>query len=314
MLLAPGRRFLSEHPALQSGLVLSFHQGPFPLLVEPYLDAGLDPVILLNPSAREGFQEKVEKLRSILGHQGKVRWICVGEKGFIRKLIKVLREDAPVIAFIDGNSGESGMDGTRRDGALYSLPGRDIKVRTGLARLACRLQCPVHLASVHWDERMQVIWEAQTDQTPAATADPDEVTRRLFDWIFSQVMARPEQWDFWVMLREASACFSPGLGVDGRIPAGLRDDFIHAFHICLERSAASVRLHLDRQVEVWPGGVLANLTDDRFYPAEGLRDQDLADMREAPRSLEELSEEHGFHWVKFHGLRLCLLGMARLGA
>ncbi|PIE76761.1 hypothetical protein CSA17_00490 [bacterium DOLJORAL78_65_58] len=313
-LLAPGRRFLAEHPELRSGLVLSFHQGPFPLLVEPYLAAGLDPVILLHPSARENFREMVEQSRAVMGHKGKVRWSCVGEKGFIRQLIKAVREGAPVIAFIDGNSGESGMDGTRRDGALYSLPGRDIKVRTGLARLVCRLQCPMHMAAVHWNERMEMVWEAETDQTPAPTEDPEAVTRRIFDWVFSQIMARPEQWDFWIMLREACACFSPALGADDRLPAGLHDDFIHAFHICLERSASSVRLHLDRQVEVWPGDVLVNLTDDRFYSAEGLRDQDLETMREAPRSLEELSAEHGLHWVKFHGLRLCLLGMARLGA
>lgn len=314
MLLAPGRSYLAENPALRRGLTISFHQGPFPLLVEPFLAAGLDPVVLLNPSAREGFAARVEKLRGILRHEGRVRWLGVGDRGFIRNLMGALRGDQPVIAFLDGNSGESGLDGTRRDGALYSLPGRDIRVRTGLARLACRLECPVHLAAVHWDENMRVVWEGRTDQRWERGDDPRQVTKLLFDWIFSRVMERPEQWDFWTMLRETAACFSPGLLDGGRIPAGLRDDFIHAFNICLERSPASVRLHLDRQVEVWPGDVLADLTDDRFFPAEGLRDQDLAELREEPISLERLAEQHGFHWVKFHVLRLCLLGMARLGA
>ncbi|MBU2503256.1 hypothetical protein KJ682_18150, partial [bacterium] len=66
-------------------------------------------------------------------------------------------------------------------------------------------------------------------------------------------------------------------------------------------------------VEVWREAFLADLSADRFYPAAGLRDQDLEILRTGRPTLAELSEYHGRAWVGFHGLRLCLLGMARLG-
>ena len=312
-ILAPGRRFLENNPEMKSGLIISFHQGPYNLLAEPFLTAGLDPVILLNPSAKENFIASTAKLKKRLGHRGEVEWITVGEPGFVRRLFKVIRDGRPVLAYLDGNNGTDGMDGTRKNGMTYSLPGRDIRVRTGLARLICRLQCPVHPVALHWSDENKLIWEKKPSQQWNRKDDPKRVTQLLYDWIFSEVMTRPEQWNYWIMVRQASACFSPGLDQGVRVPAGLREDFIHAFYICLERSAHSVRLLLDRSVEVWPGDVLVDLTEDRFYPAEGLRDLDLQSLRDHQPTLENLSEEHGIHWVKFHALRLCLLGMARLG-
>jgi len=312
-ILAPGRRFIKKHPEIKSGLVISFHQGPYNLLAEPFLDAGLDPVILLNPSARDNFIESTTKYKKRLGHRGEVEWITVGDPGFVRRLFKVIKDGRPVLVYLDGNSGIDGMDGTRKNGMTYTLPGRDIRVRTGLARLICRLQCQVHPMALHWSNDNKLVWEKQPSQQWSRKDDPRRVTQLLYDWVFSEVMTRPEQWNYWIMLRQASACFSPGMGQGTRVPAGLREDFIHAFYICLERSANSVRLLLDRNVEVWPGDVLVDLTEDRFYPAEGLRDQDLKSLRDHQPTLENLKEEHGLLWVKFHALRLCLLGMARLG-
>ncbi len=312
-ILAPGRRFLEDHPEIKSGLVISFHQGPYNLLAEPYLAAGLDPVILLNPTAKGNFLHSTAKLKKRLGHRGEVEWIAVGEPGFVLRLFKVIRDGRPVLAYLDGNSGADGMNGTRKNGMTYTLPGRDIRVRTGLARLICRLQCLVHPVALHWSGEGELVWDKQPSQHWLRKDDPRQVTRLLYDWIFSEVLARPEQWQYWIMLRQASACFSPGMDQGSRVPTGLREDFIHAFNVCLERSAGSVRMLLDRSVEVWPGDVLVDLTEDRFYPAEGLRDQDLQSLRDSQPTLQKLSEEHGIHWVKFHALRLCLLGIARLG-
>ena len=205
------------------------------------------------------------------------------------------------------------MEGTRGRGLKYSLPGRDIRIRTGLARLLCRLQCAAHLVALHWDEAGDLVWEKEPTQHWTRKDDPDHVSRLMFDWCFSEIMKRPHQWQHWPMLRDASACFSPGLNQGSMVPRGLREDFIHSFNICLDRSPDSVCLVLDKHAEVWPGDVLADLTDDRFFPAEGLQDQDLLSLRNGRPTLQQLCDEHGLHWVKFHALRLCLLGMARLG-
>ena len=93
----------------------------------------------------------------------------------------------------------------------------------------------------------------------------------------------------------------------------MRGDCEKSFGICLDHAPGTVRLILEKDVEVWPGDVLADLTEDRFYPAAGLRDRDLDLLREDHPTLAELNAHHGEAWVRFHGLRLCLLGMARLG-
>ncbi len=50
--LEPGRRFLQSHPELAAGLVVSMHVGPYQFLPEPFLAAGISPVILLDRRAR----------------------------------------------------------------------------------------------------------------------------------------------------------------------------------------------------------------------------------------------------------------------
>ncbi len=311
--LAPGHNLLQQNHGLSSGLVVSLHQGPYQLLAEPFLAAGLDPVILLNSEARDSFREPTKAFMKALGHRGKIQWVSVGDRGFARELIRAIRDERPVLVYLDGNSGEEGLQGTRNKGLVYNLPGRDIRVRTGLARLASRLQCPVHPVALHWDEEGTIVWQSFPSQQWSRGDDPNQITRLLYDWCFSEIMMRPHQWQYWAMLRESSACFSPGMGNSTQVPEGLREDFIRAFTICLEQSAATVKLLLEKSVEVWPGGILVDLTDDRFFLAEGIRDQDLKILRDGEPTLQELCAEHGLHWVKFHALRLCLLGMARLG-
>ncbi len=115
------------------------------------------------------------------------------------------------------------------------------------------------------------------------------------------------------MLKDSSACFATTGLDEPRVPQGLRDDFRRAFEACLERSPQTVKLILEKEVEVWPGDVLADLSEDRFYPAAGLGDGDLEMLRSGTPTLAEMTARHGLAWVRFHGLRLCLLGMARLG-
>jgi hypothetical protein len=74
-----------------------------------------------------------------------------------------------------------------------------------------------------------------------------------------------------------------------------------------------VRLILTKEVQVWPGDILVDLTGDRFFSAEGLTETALAYVRDGDLTLAELGARWGRPWVQFHALRLCLLGVARLG-
>ena len=312
-ILAPGHGFLDRNPELKSGVTVSMHLGPYQLLAEPYLAAGLEPVILLNSRAMKSFQPATEALVKHLGHRTGIQWVPVGGRGFVRALVRAVRSGRPVLVYLDGNSGDKGMEETRNRGLKYSLPGRDIRVRTGLAKLVCRLGCPVHRVSLHWTDDWDLVWRRDPTLTWDRSDHPDLVTRVLFDWCFGRIMSRPEQWQYWAMLRESSSCFSSTLGDESRVPEGLRSDFQRSYAACLERSPDTVRLILEKAVEVWPGDVLADLSEDRFYPAAGLSDQDLEPLRRDHPTLAELIAYHGESWVRFHGLRLCLLGMARLG-
>lgn len=312
-ILAPGHSFLEKNPVLASGVTLSMHLGPYQLLAEPFLAAGLDPVILLNSRAMKSFKPGTEALLKHLGHANRIQWIPVGEKGFVRQLLKAIRTKRPVLVYLDGNSGDKGMAETRNRGLRYQLPGREIRVRTGLARLVCRLGCPVHRVSLNWTDHWDLVWRRDPTLTWGPRDHPDLVTRTLFDWCFGRIMARPEQWQYWAMLRESSSCFGSSRLDEPGVPKGLREDYRQAYEICLERSPETVRLILEKEVEVWPGDVLADLSEDRFYPAAGLRDEDLQPLRDDRLTLAALNAFHGEAWVRFHGLRLCLLGMARLG-
>jgi len=311
-ILSPGRNFLAAHPRLGQGITVTLHQGPYQLLAEPWLAAGMDPVLLINDKAEAEFAAASARMCRQLGHRGKLSFLAVGPRGFVRSAVRALRDQRPVLVYLDGNSGEQGMADTRTRGLRYRLPGREIRVRTGLARLACRLEVPVHPVSMHWQDE-DVVWEAEPTINTTRQDNPDALSRGLFDWLFSQVMRHPEQWHYWSMIKESSACFA-NVGLDEpRVPQGLREDFRRAFEACLDRSAETVKLILEKEVEVWPGDVLADLTEDRFYPAAGLGDADLEVLRCGTPTLAALSAQHGTSWVRFHGLRLCLLGMARLG-
>jgi hypothetical protein len=311
--LSPGHSFLGRNRDLASGLILSLHQGPYQLLAEPFLKAGLEPAILLNSRAMESFKPGTEALVARLGYRTAIEWIPVKGRAFVRRLIEVVGQGRPVIIYLDGNTGGEGMAETRSRGMRYRLPGRDIRVRTGLARLVARLECPVHRVTLHWSDAGEPVWERETTLKWKRGDKPEVITRTLYDWCFSHVMRRPEQWQYWAMLKQSSACFGSGRLDEPRVPTGLREDFQRAYATCLDQSPGTVRLILEKRVAVWPGGVLADLTEDRFYPAAGLQDSDLEVLRTGEPTLKDLSAFHGESWVRFHGLRLCLLGMARLG-
>lgn len=309
--VAPGRRLLAERPELTSGLVVSLHLGPYQLVLEPFVAAGLTLTVVLNRAAEQRLRPMAERLLERLGRRGRLRWLVVEDPGAGRRLLRALRDGGPVLAFADGNQGHDGLAGTRLRGVPYRLPGREIRVRTGLGRLACRTGCAVHPLRVRWcDDGQTVDWSVLPTQRWGRDDDPVAVTRLLLDWVFTEIAAAPQQWSFWDMLGETAAGFVPA--APGRaVPLGLHDDYRRAFLICVARAAATVRLELDTALEIWPGGVLADLGADRFYTAEGLDRVDLALLEDRP-TLQNLLDARGNDWVAYHALRLCLLGLARL--
>ncbi len=309
---APGRRFLADNPAVASGLIVTMHMGPYQFLIEPFLHAGIRPAVLLNEQAHSLLRARAERLQELLRLAGQLEWLPITSRTFVRRMIGVLRDGRPLVVFLDGNSGLGGSKQTRNQGMIYNLPGRDIRVRTGLGRLIHRLDCPVHGMVVRWDDKGGITWHAELGRTWDVGDGPEAITRGLYDWGFGHVLAAPEQWGYWDMLRRSYACFSAHSFATGRMPPSLRKDFQRAFDICLKRSPGTVRVELTKEVEIWPGDVLANLSDDCFHAAEGLRGEELLAFQGGRSCLADLCRHYGEDWVRFHVQRLCLLDVAQL--
>lgn len=312
-LFADADVFLANNPALRSGLLVSMHIGPYPLLPAPLMRAGISPVVVLDRRALSELKPRAELYRSRLGMPGDVRWACVDEKGTAARILRALAEGSPVLVYLDGNGGAGGMAAVRDRGMRYDLPGRSIRVQTALARMILRTGCPVHGLLARWRDDGTIAWSATPcwRWTPRATAAG--VTRALYDWGFAAVRAEPRQWSFAGMLGGSSDCFSRARlestdAADGRARC---DRFLRA----MESDAAGERVELMSAVEVWGRNLLVDLSGQRFWPAAGLSDSDLDPLRwGATPTLRRLGELHGPSWVEFHLLRLYVLGLVRLAA
>lgn len=311
--LRPGHRLLDAEPELRrGGLVLTVHLGPYQFIPEPFLAAGVSPAILLDERAERRLRPRAEAMIRRLGLPARPEWVVASRSGAMRRLVAALRGDRPVLAFLDGNAGSGGFVATRNRGVAYRLPGREIRVRTGLARLASRLERPIHPLVVRWTDAGALRWSRAPTLRFGRGSDPSVATRRLWDWGFGEILTTPDQWCYWEMIKQSAACFAPGWRPTA-VQAGLRADFERAFEICLRRSPASVCVVACGEVEVWSDRILVDVESDRFYAARGLRSADLEILRNEEPTLAALRDRYGEAWVRFHVLRLCLLGLARLG-
>lgn len=310
--LRPGRALLRRRPELTAGLILTMHLGPFQFVLEPFLAAGLRLHLLVNRDAARRLMPVAERLAAALHQRGELVWHHADDPTLARGLLRAVRSAEPIVAFLDGNQGRDGLAGTRRQGIPYSLPGREIRVRTGLARFACRTGCAVHPVSLRWAAGGQGIeWRDQPSQCWGPGDDPEAVTRLLFDWVFAEVQAAPDQWSYWPMLGEAADCFAADLSRN-QVTAPLQADYRRSFLLALTRAAASTRVPLDAELAIWPGDVLADLSHDHFFAADGLTSADLALWRDDVPTLASLRAARSEGWVAQHVLRLCLLGLAHL--
>jgi len=114
------------------------------------------------------------------------------------------------------------------------------------------------------------------------------------------------------MLKESYACFATSRLTEAQPPPAARINLNGTLQSCLDRASDQVGIELTKEVEVWPGDVLANLSDDCFYRAAGLSAEELAELGRRSGSLNQLVDRFGREWVFFHVTRLCLLELARL--
>jgi hypothetical protein len=312
--LETGRRLLETRPDLASGLVITLHLGPYQFVLEPFLAAGLRLHVLVTADAARRLRPVADHLSTLLAHPGRLEWHVADDPATPRRLVRALRDDEPILAYADGNQGRDGLAGTRREGIAYDLPGRRIRVRTGLARFVSRTECPVHPVRVRWsDDGRAIRWRRRPTQRWSRHDDPAAITRRLYDWVFAEISAAPHQWSYWPMLGEAADCFAE-VRAPGAVAAARADDDVRrTFAIAVARRPATTRLDLEAHLGLWPGGLLVDHTHDHFYAAAGLTAEDLALLDGRP-TLASLLAVRGAAWVSDHVLRLCRLGLARLDA
>jgi len=295
------RQVLIDHPDLETGLTVSLHLGPYSLAPVPWLVAGRDVHVLVNRSSLAEIRPVYDTLQAVLDLPGRVRWVPIEGQGFALHLLRALRRGQAVFAFLDGNDGLDGCEGTLRDGIIHRLPGRDIRVRTGLARLALSLRCPVHSLITVWDEDGGFGWQrGPTWRWPRGTA-PDVATGQLFTWGFDVIKRHPAQWRAWNMLTGVYDSFRQTVPV---MPPEFDDPW--AVTLAENRRLA---LAWRRPATIWPGDMLEDVAGSCFYAAGGMLANDLEFLQNQPTfSPGEVGKWFGDEWISQHLPRLVALG------
>ena len=317
-LLREAAGFLAAHPGLRSGLVVTFHRGPYALLPALLRWSGVVPSVLVAPESLARVRPQAEEVCRRLGLSPGVEWIVAGGRAFAARMVSALRRQRPLVVYLDGNRGEGGMARTRAVGMPYHLPGLTIRVRRGVGRLASRLDCPVHGACVGWRRDGSLEWRAQ--RLPVARGEPaDRVTRHLFDWMFAEVNRDPSQWQQMEMLAASAACFAgPPPGAENAGAAERWRVRRRWFHRVLARQPQDWAVHVRHRLEIWEPDLLVDRTEPAFYAAGGLAPADLA-LLAAGRvgrepTLADLAAARGPEWVSGPVCRLYQLGLLELRA
>jgi len=301
---------LREHPDLRSGLTISLHLGPYSLAPVPWLVAGHNVHVLVNRASLSEIRPIYDGLQAVLNLPGRVVWVPIEGRGFALRLWRALRRGQPVFAFLDGNDGLDGCEGTLREGIVHRLPGRDIRVRTGLARLALRLRCPVHSLVTVWDGKGEFNWQRGPSWHWPSDTSAAAATDEMFAWGFGMIRRHPAQWRAWNMLTGVYDSFR-----NEPSEPGARTGFADPREV-LAAENRDTPLVWRRQAVVWPGDMLEDVTGNCFYAAEGFSSSDLAHLTGLKGfSPAELVRWQNRGWVARHLPRLVALGfVGRLAA
>lgn len=303
-LAAAAAAVLATYPELATGLTLSLHVGPYSLAPVPWLVTGRDVHVLVNRTSLAEIRPIYDALQGELALPGRVVWVPIEGGAFALKLLRALRRNQPVFAFLDGNDGLDGCEGTLRHGVRHRLPGRDIRVRTGLARLALGLRCPVHSLVTVWQEGEGLSWErGPTWRWPRGT-NPVAATHELFDWAFSLITRHPEQWRAWNMLTGVYESFRDDRAADPEVLARARRVMAPEFR--------EQRLIWVRRASLWPGDMLEDVQAGCFYDAGGLTAVQLDSLQRGPGfTPDDACERLGPDAARSHLPRLLALGFVQ---
>jgi hypothetical protein len=304
------RQVLRDHPDLSRGLTISLHLGPYSLAPVPWLAAGQDVHVLVNRSSLREIGPVYDGLRGAVKLPGQVIWEPIDGPRFALRLLHALRRGRPVFAFLDGNDGLDGCEGTLREGVVHRLPGRAIRVRTGLARLALRLRCPVHSLVTVWDQDGDFQWQRGPSWHWPAATEPAVATGELFAWAFTVIRRHPAQWRAWNMLTGVCDDFRHEAAPPAA-PVNAPDD-LWAVLLPANRDRLLV---WRRPAAIWPGDMLEDVTGNCFYEAEGLRPIEVERLAALPGfTAAAAGAWFGPDWPATHLPRLLALGFVGFSA
>jgi len=295
------RQVLVDHPELKSGLTLSLHLGPYSLAPVPWLVSGIDVCLLVNRSSLAEIKPIYDGLHSQLKLPGRINWVPIEGKSFVMKMARALRRHEPVFAYLDGNDGLAGSEGTLRQGMLHQLPGRNIRVRTGLARLALRLRCPVHTLVTLWGEEKGFRWQRGPSwQWPSQTS-AEAASNDMYSWGFGLIAEHPAQWRAWNMLTGVPDGFRA-------TATGANDQDIDPYAVVAQENRDD-KIFWQREVRLWPGDMLEDVAGDCFYGASGLQASELAVLQGRNGfTANQMIAQFGELWAVAHLPRLVALG------
>jgi len=303
-IIREARQFVSKHPSLKTGITVTMHIGPYAFVPGLHMLLGAKPVVLANRQAKKEIEPGIKMLRSLPGLDGEMQWITTDEKNFTLKIARQLRRNNPLIVYLDGNSGTGGTTETRETGVLLELPGRAIRVRGGIARLAARMEVPVHGVVARWREDNSIKWDIGFSHKWDRYDSTETVARKIYGWGFNEAIKTPEQWTLPAIINHSSECFRSEKLIED---IGLEQKY-QLFQQHLKNRRAKVLLKPG--VKIWGSGILADLSRQKFYSAEGLSDAAL-NLLKVPGgvSVSSMYDLFGSKWISFHGARLYMLGL-----
>jgi len=288
--------FLFRNQDLKNGLIISLHLGPYSLAPVPWLMAGQNVYILVNKMSLAEIKPIYDELQKHLPLPGKIVWVPIDGSHFALKIVRALKRRNAVFAFLDGNDGLGGSTETLKEGMSYQLPGRKIKVRTGLARLAASCNAPIHSVTTLWPDTGIFAWQRGPTWALSRQSDPEKTTRALFDWAFDVIKKHPAQWKCWNMLTGVYQSFAQ----DKVIPATK-----HLPH--------DATIFWTGRGKLWPGDMLEDVAGQCFFSAEGLTSGNISLLGTIDGiSITDLKNKLGTSWVIQHIPRLRALGFVSL--
>jgi lauroyl/myristoyl acyltransferase len=182
-------------------IFVMFHTGSFNMLTAYLLKSGshfygLSDAESLKMADYQSLQDLYNK------HYGKnsiFGMINIEESGSIFRILKMIKEGFPTIAFIDGNKGIGGQDKTNGNLEEVDFLSGRVRVRRGLATLAYLTNRPLVLALNHMenDQRYLSFRKIPVQVTTDKKVFIRDAIQTIFKYFGEHVKKHPDQWCNW---------------------------------------------------------------------------------------------------------------------